>query len=164
MDLSNYSKEELFLSAIKSEVESNDVYSKLADSVKNAFLKDKLKFLASEEAKHRQLLETGYKNEFPAKEISLPDKTYVPLPELLIPDEAVPVSEVLEAAMTAEQAAQEFYSAFSEQYPDDSDMKKTLLYFANMELGHYKILEVEKENMLKYEAYDEYWPMMHIGT
>lgn len=164
MDLSNYSREELFLSAIKSEVDSNDVYSKLADSVKNAFLKAKLKFLADEELKHRQFLETAFKNEFPDKEISLPDKTYVPLPELRITDELAPLSDVLDAAMTAEQAAQEFYSAFSEEYPKDSDVRKTLLYFADMELGHYKILEVEKENLLKYEAYDEYWPMMHIGT
>lgn len=164
MDLSSFSKEELFLSAIKSEVDSNKVYSELAESVKNAFLKDKLSFLASEEAKHRQFLETAFKNEFPDKEIDLPDDTYVPLPELLIPDESVPASEVLDSAMVAEKAAQDFYKSFAELYQDNSDMKNTLQYFANMELGHYKILEAEKENWVRYESYDEYWPMMHMGT
>ncbi len=42
--------------------------------------------------------------------------------------------------------------------------KNTLEYFANMELGHFKILEIEKENVEKFEEYDDYWPMMHVGT
>jgi hypothetical protein len=32
-----------------------------------------------------------------------------------------------------------------------------------MELGHYKLLEVEKESMERFEEADVYWPMMHIG-
>jgi len=44
MDLSDYKKDELFLTAIKSEIEANKIYSDLADGVKNAFLKDKLKY------------------------------------------------------------------------------------------------------------------------
>ena len=66
--------------------------------------------------------------------------------------------------MYAEQAAQDFYNTFSELFEEGSDLRKTLQYFANMELGHYNILKVEKDNMEKYEEYDEYWPMMHIGT
>jgi rubrerythrin len=164
MDLSNYKKDELFLTAIKSEIEANTVYSNLAEGVKNAFLKDKLKFLADEELKHQQYLETAFKQEFPDTEIVLPEETVVPLPDLILPDENVPVSDVIKSAMNAEEAAQEFYNAFAEHFEEGSELRKTLLYFANMEFGHYNILKVEKENMENYEAYDEYWPMMHIGT
>jgi rubrerythrin len=164
LDLSEYKKDELFLTAIKSEKDANEVYSKLADGVKNAFLKDKLKFLADEELKHRQYLETAFKEEFPEREIDLPEVSVVPLPDLIIPSESVKVSEVIDSAMNAEQAAQDFYNAFAEYFEEGSELKKTLQYFANMEFGHYNILKVEKENMENYESYDEYWPMMHIGT
>jgi rubrerythrin len=164
MDLAGFSKEELFLSAIKSEVDSNEVYSRLSDSVRNAFLKDRLTFLASEEDKHRALLEDAFKREFSRKGITLPEKTPVPLPEMRIPDESVPVSEVLESAMNAELAAQDFYNSFAAQFPVDNDMRKVLQFFATMEMGHYRLLEIERENMQKFESYDTYWPMMHIGS
>lgn len=164
MDLITYNEEELFFTAIRAEVDSNNVYAQLAVGVKNAFLKDKLKFLAGEEEKHKQYLEKAYGDRFPGKEIELPDKTIVPLPELKIPDERVPISEVIESAMNAELAAQEFYTSFAARFEDVPELKKTLEYFATMEQGHYKILEIEKQNIEKFEMYDDYWPMMHMGT
>jgi rubrerythrin len=151
MDLITYNEEELFFTAIRAEVDSNNVYAQLAAGVKNAFLKDKLKFLAGEEEKHRQYLEKAYGDRFPGKEIDLPDKTIVPLPELKIPDERVPISEVIESAMNAELAAQEFYTSFAARFEDVPELKKTLEYFATMEQGHYKILEIEKQNIEKFE-------------
>ena len=164
MDLTQFSREELFVSAIKSELESHEIYSRLSESVKNAFLKDRLTFLASEEEKHRGLLEGAFKREFPEKELLLPEKTPVPLPEIRIPDELVPLSEVLESAMSAELASQEFYNSFATQFPDDTDMRKTLELFATMEMGHYRLLEIERDNMQRFESYDAYWPMMHMGS
>lgn len=164
MDLRTYSEEELFFTAMRAEIDSSVVYSKLAGGVKNAFLKDKLKFLASEEEKHRQYLEKAYLVRFPGNEINLSEKTIVPLPELKIPNENVPLSEVIESAMNAELAAREFYLLFAEQVADVEDLKKTLEYFATMEQGHYNLLEIEKKNIEKFEMYDDYWPMMHMGT
>ncbi len=164
MDLSHYSREELFVSAIKSELESREIYSRLSESVKNAFLKDRLAFLASEEEKHRSFLEGAFRREFPEKELIVPEKTPVPLPVIRIPDEMVPLSEVLESAMNAELAAQEFYNSFATQFPNGTDMRKTLEFFATMEMGHYRLLEIERDNMQRFEAYDAYWPMMHIGS
>ena len=164
MDLRIYNEEELFLTAIKAEVEANKIYSKLADGVKNAYLKDKLKFLASEEVKHRQYLEKTYNDRFPNKQLVLPEHTAVPLPEVHIPDERVPVSEILSSAMEAEHAAQEFYNSFAERFTEQPELRRTLQLFATMELGHYKILEIEKDNVDKFEEYDDYWPMMHVGT
>jgi rubrerythrin len=163
MDLRTFSEEELFLSAIRSEIDAKDVYSKLADGVKNAFLKDKLKFLAGEEEKHQRYLENTFSTRFAGKEIELPAKSFVPLPEIQFQNESVPISEVIESAMKAELAAQDFYKSFADSF-DDSEIKKTLEFFATMELGHYKLLEIEKENIQKFEEYDDYWPMMHMGT
>ncbi|MCK4266784.1 MAG: Rubrerythrin, partial [Thermoplasmata archaeon] len=68
MDLSEYSLEEIYLSAIKSEVDSGAAYLKLAQVVNNAFLSEKLRFLASEEQRHREMLEKAYRGNFPGKE------------------------------------------------------------------------------------------------
>ncbi len=164
LNLNPYKEEDLFLTAIKAELEANNIYSKLAAGVKNAYLKDKLNFLAGEEVKHKDYLESTYKTRFPGHDVKLPDRTIVPLPEVRLPDERVPVSEILTSAMEAEHAAQEFYKSFAERFHEQPEIKNTLLLFANMELGHYKILEIEKENVQKFEEYDDYWPMMHIGT
>jgi rubrerythrin len=164
MDLSHFTREELFVSAIKSEIESREIYSRLSEGVKNAFLKDRLTFLASEEGKHRAFLEGAFKREFPGKELILPEKTPVPLPEIRVPDEMVSLSKVLESAMDAELAAQAFYNSFAEQFPDDKGMRNTLELFATMEMGHYRLLEIERDNMQRFESYDAYWPMMHIGS
>jgi rubrerythrin len=166
MDLRTYNKEELFFTAIRAEIDSKAVYQRLADGVNNAFLKDKLKFLAGEEDKHRSYLETAYNAQFPGRELELPESTPVPLPELKPPDEKVPVSEVIESAMNAELAAKEFYLEFAKTFEDDSnsELRKTLEYFSTMEDGHYNLLKQEKQNIETFEEYDDYWPMMHAGT
>ena len=65
VDLKKYTLEELLLAAMKSEIESHTVYTTIADQVKNGLLKDKLKFLAKEEEKHRRLHRTGVQSKVP---------------------------------------------------------------------------------------------------
>jgi rubrerythrin len=163
MDLKKYSLEELLLAAMKSEVESNALYAKIARNIKNGLLKDKLEFLAKEEEKHRVFIEHVYKKKFRKKLIKLPSKTPVPLPELRISDEDAPLGSVLLSAMNAEQASYEFYKELSKQFTDDKMIRNTLTYFADMELQHYKILEIEKQSMDRFEEADVYWPMVHAG-
>jgi rubrerythrin len=162
MNLKTYDLEELLLAALKSEVESNKLYSKIARTVKNALLKDKLLFLAKEEEKHRLYVEQIYKKTYPGKKPILPKTTPVPLPALTLPDEDTPLSAVLKTAMQAELAAKEFYTYLSTQFQNTS-IRNTLSYFADMELTHYKILEIEKESMDRFEEADVYWPMIHAG-
>jgi rubrerythrin len=156
--------EDLFLSALKAETESRDVYKKLSAGVKNALLKDRLKFLSEEEEKHRAFFEMLYKHKFQEKEIVLPKKTPVPLPEIKIEKETLPISEIFWNAMQAEMAAYDFYNSLAKKFTGDPPVKKMLLYIATMEKSHYKLLEIEKENAEKFEAYDVEWPMMHIGA
>jgi rubrerythrin len=162
MDLSEYSMNDMLLAAIKSEVSANEIYSMLAGGVKNAFLKDKLNFLAEEEKKHQDKLESIYEENFPGKEVALPEESPVPLPDIIFPNENVPLSLILESAMGAEKAANDFYQSLSELF-DDPNTKATLTYLAAMEMGHYKLLEIEKEFATRFEEFDEYVPMMHAG-
>ncbi len=160
MDLNSFNLEDLLLAAIESEVLSKKVYSDLSNRFQNAFLKDKLKFLSSEEDKHRMFIQSVYKKTFGDKEIVLPEMSPVPLPQIKTDG---PVSEVFFSAMQAEKAANEFYNALSEKFTDNPEIKKTLEYLATMEMGHYKLLEIEKKTIDRYEDFDTVWPMTHIG-
>jgi rubrerythrin len=163
MDIASYNLEDLLLAAIKSEEESKEVYATLSEHVKNGLMKDKFKFLAKEEQKHKQYITDLYNAEFPDKTLHLPTKTPVPLPEVSIPkDEDIQISKILGQAMKAEQAASDFYLALSERYQDKT-VKNMLHYFADMEMGHYRILEQEKESVEWFEQSDVYWPMIHAG-
>jgi rubrerythrin len=160
MEIDIFSLEDLLLAAIKSEIESKDVYQKLADHIQNAFLKDKLRFLATEEEKHRKVVESIFRKKVPGKTISLPEKSPVPLPE--IKTDGL-VSEVFQSAMHAEKASHDFYTALSEKFINDSALKRTMLYLAMMEMGHYKLLELEKDTIDRYEDYETAWPNIHLG-
>ena len=162
MDLSSFSLEELLLAAIKSEMESNKLYKKMAKKTKNGLLEDKLLFLAGEEEKHRQYVEDVYKNHFPDKRIIIPTVSPVPLPEIKITED-FPLSKLLKEAMNAELAASEFYNRLASRFEEGTKLNSTLLYFSDMEKGHYKILETEKESMERFEEGDVYWPMVHAG-
>lgn len=164
MDLSIYSVEDLILTARKSETEARQAYARLAGGVKNFALKERLNFLAGEEDKHGQFFDQLYHKQFPEKEMILPQGgSPVPLPEIVIDTEQVPLSEILEGAMKAETAAREFYLGLADRFDGQPQIQRMLHYIASMELGHYKILEIEAENARKFEDYDSEWPMMHVG-
>ncbi len=162
MDLSSFNLEELFLAAIKSELESNKLYLKMAKKTKNGLLEDKLKFLANEEEKHRLFIEEIYKNHFPENKIVIPKISPVPLPQINM-SEDLPLSKLLNEAMKAEQSASNFYSSLAGRFEEGTKLNNTLLYFSDMEKGHYRILEMEKESMERFEEGDVYWPMVHAG-
>jgi len=84
MNYSKYSLKDLLLTAYKSEIEARDFYQDLAKPIANFFLKDRIVFLATEEEKHRQALENLYRQQFQEKEITVPEKSPVPLPQLKI--------------------------------------------------------------------------------
>jgi len=161
MDLSKYSIEDLLLAAIKSEVESESVYKQLASKVNNGFLSDKLIFIAGEEKKHKDYLESVYRMNI-QKEPVLPSSTPVPLPEITVSTPTVPASDIMLQAMKAEQAASEFYGSLAERF-DDRETSKMLKYLSQMEVGHYRLLELEKEQLDREEVYEIEWEMMHAG-
>ncbi len=158
-----YSLKEWILTAIRSEMASYVVYTTLENKVKNGLMKDKFHFLAAEETKHQRFLESLFKKTFPKEDLIVPKKSPIPLPEIIIPkDEDMSLSMLLSQAMIAEQAAQEFYKELSGKF-DDMTVSHMLEYFADMELGHYRILQTEKESIERFEQADIYWPMVHAG-
>ena len=163
MDLRIHSLDDLLLTAVKSEIESRDFYSEVSGAVRNALLKDRLEFLSREEEKHRIFFERLFKERFPQKELVLPEKSPVPLPQLRIESENTPISEVLARGMDAELAAHDFYTSLAARFDDKPEIKHALHYIASMEMGHYRILELERESAQRFEAVDFEWPMMHIG-
>jgi rubrerythrin len=163
LQLSRYELADLLLAAVKSEIESQDIYSRVGKRVKNAFLKDRLEFLASEEKKHQLALEGIFSQRFPGRAIAVPEKPVVPLPRISFRDERVPLSEVFVQAMAAEQAAHDFYLQLAELFADDPEKKNLLLYFSMMEMGHFKLLDLEKESLERLEEYGEEQEMIHVG-
>jgi len=154
---------DLLLAALKAEIDSKTFYEGLSSRVKNFLLKDRLRFLAGEEEKHRRYFQSLLEEKFPGEEIVPPPSTPVPLPSLELPSEEVPLSEVLWQAMQAEKAAEEFYTQLAEQFAPESQEKKMLIYIAAMERGHYRLLDQEREIALRFEEADFAWPMTHLG-
>jgi rubrerythrin len=163
MDIAIYNMEDLLLTAIKIEVESKKVYAALAQGVGNFMLKDRFTFLASEEVKHKAFLEWLYQKNYPNRRIVLPEKTPVPLPVIRL-GKGIAIGEVIGDAMEAEKVAHDFYMQLSERFADAPDIKNVLFYIASMEMGHYRILEAERENAAKFESFQMAWPMAHVGA
>jgi len=163
MKLDEYDIKDLILTALKSEIDSHSVYTVLEKKVENGLMKDKFHFLAEEEIKHKKYLEGLFKKTYPKETIQIPQVSVVPLPEVTIPaDEDIPLSSILSQAMKAEQAAHDFYEMLSKKFKD-TKTSQMLRYFADMELGHYRLLETEKESIERFEQADVYWEMVHAG-
>ena len=163
MDLSKFALADLLLAAVKSEKDSQGIYTRLAAMVKNAFLQERLNFLALEENKHRQALEKIFRQRFPGRDVIVPDRQIVPLPEIHFGDEEVPLSKIIAQAMKAEQAAHDFYLQLAELFGDDLEKKNLLLYFSMMEMGHYKLLDLEKSNLERLEEFSQEQELIHLG-
>lgn len=162
-DLSQFSTEDLLLAALKAEQDSKHIYERLANVVSNAFLKDRLRFLAAEEEKHQAFFERVIWDRFSPPTISIPEESVVPLPEIRVTGDTVPISDILLAAMNAEDAAYRFYNGLAERFKGDAATHNMVYYIANMEKGHYRFLEVERENALERENFEVSWPLVHVG-
>jgi len=163
MDLTKFALADLLLTAIKSEIGSQVIYSRLALRVQNAFLQERMNFLALEEKKHQSALESIFRQRFPGRDIVVPEQPLVPLPEIRFGDEMVPLSEIIAQAMKAEQAAHDFYLELAERFNDDFEKKNLLLYFSMMEMGHYKLLDLEKSNLERLEEFGQEQELIHVG-
>ena len=128
--------------AIYNEQSAFDFYTKLSDTIKNKSGKEKFKFLASDEKRHRELLEGYYKKISGGKQFLFdPDK--VKTIHVDIRDNTT-ASEALDIGIKAEKEAYEFYNKSAEE-TKDPDAKKMFLMLAKQEDRHYNILTAEKQ-------------------
>lgn len=94
--------------AIRSEMEAADVYLKLHEHMKSTLLKEKLKFLLSEERRHRQILERLFSQKFPDQKLEIPKKSLLPRVKVRL-DEKSSVLDLFNAALSAEKSLEDFY-------------------------------------------------------
>ncbi|MGC8565342.1 MAG: ferritin family protein [Thermoplasmata archaeon] len=146
--------------ALRSEIDSRDIYQKASTMTKNALLKEKFNFLSGEEAKHKILIENIIKMKFPNEEIEIPESTEVPLPRITV-SEKDPISKLLTQAMDAEKETSKFYANIAKQL--DEENASLMQYLSSIEMSHYYFLQAERNLILKFENYDQYFEMMHVG-
>lgn len=162
IEVGNYEKDQLILMALKSEIDSEEIYRNLADKTENSFLKTKMTFLADEEKKHKEYFEELFNEMFPDKNVELPEDDFAPLPDIDLNKEQ-PVSEIMRKAMLVEEAAHDFYMELSHVFAESKKLANMLKFFASMEMIHYAILKNEAENIERDEDYLARWPMIHVG-
>lgn len=146
VNISGYSIEALLLTAIRSEIDSRKIYNKHSKRAGDAFLAARLQFLAQEEEKHKILLQRMYHRQFPEKKMQVPKKAPVPIPEMEL-QEDLEILDLIERAMYVELSARDYYLSVASRVQKDSMFRRSLTYLASMELGHYKILEVERDRL-----------------
>jgi rubrerythrin len=127
--------------AIRAEMDANAMYTSLANRVRNQTVKNKLLFLANEEAKHRDLLTARYQEMFPGVEMALPDKIFSEGSKGAVIDQ-MSLVDVMNVAIGAEKKARAFYLDAAKNSIDPKG-KMMFEYLAQTELSHQHILTSE---------------------
>ncbi len=142
---------EILAEAIRAEIEAAKFYSGLLLRVKNILLQQKLKFLALEEKKHRQLLERLYRDRFPEQELRIPDRPARSRPALVL-DEKSSIGELFAHALASEKFAEDFYRQARDNSSDEGS-RKILAYLARVERSHYFLIKAEMDLLARFPDY-----------
>ncbi len=152
-DISTASITDLLGYAIRSEIDSNEAYSKLSDRVSNPLLKEKFQWLAFEENKHKEILMKLHSAIFPNQTIHIPEK---PSEELFKSIDVAPSSSLVDIilqAMESEKIAEDFYARLSDRVGNGH--KRLLQYLSKVEHSHYIMLKTEYDAVQDFEDYAE---------
>ena len=130
--------------AIYNEQSAFDFYTGLSEIIKNESGKKKFEFLASDEKRHRELLEAHYKRATDGKEFPF-DAARVKTIKVEVRDNTT-AAEALDIGIKAEKEAYEFYSKSAED-TQDPEAKKMFLMLAEQEDRHFDLLTAEKQSL-----------------
>jgi rubrerythrin len=133
---------EALATAIYNEQSAFDFYTGLSGIIKNESGKKKFEFLASDEKRHRVLLEAHYKKTAGGKEFPF-DPAKVKTIKVEVRDNTT-AAEALDIGIKAEREAYDFYTKSAEE-TQDPDAKKMFLMLAEQEDRHYNLLTAEKQ-------------------
>jgi rubrerythrin len=136
--------------AIKSENRAKELYLKLHDNVNNLMMRDKLKFLASEEQRHHDLLTGLFKEQIggaPAE----PDPELLPKMQIDIDFDEAELTDLWQAAMNAEEVSAEHYESLRERVSGRAQVMFN--YLANVERSHYYLLKSEYDVIAEIDEY-----------
>jgi rubrerythrin len=151
--------------AVRSEIESTNLYEKLAERVKNPEVKMVMKELAADEENHRQALMGLYTKMLGGQEPSIPDKDGRDKKMAISPD--AEYADIIRAARDKEVDSEDFYKKAAERVKD----YRTRMFFldvAESERKHaatlQKLLDRLKEDPHWFER-DKADPFkgMHVG-
>ena len=153
LDVTTASLQDLLGYAIRAEMDSNKAYTDLSEMVSNPLLKEKFRWLAFEENKHKEILMKLHSTLFPNQTIHIPDE---PSQDLFKPVVVTPSSsliDILLQAMDAEKFAEDFYANLADRV--DEGNKKLLRYLSKVEHSHYLMLKNEYDAVQDFEDYAE---------
>jgi len=142
---------EVFGVAIKSEIQATAAYSDLYEKVKNEILRMKLKFLISEEKKHRRILERLFSQRFPGEKLEIPEKSFLP-PIRVTKAKKISVLDLFKLALKDEKISENFYKEAGEQ-AEDRESKRVLGYLVRVERSHYFIIKSEIDMLDRFPDY-----------
>lgn len=155
-----YTVKDILNIALTAEEEAELYYRRLEETTDNAFLKEKLSYLAVEEKRHHSILLNLMEREGVSAQVR-DAHAASELPSMLF-DATQPMSVLIERAMAGEDAARAFYEHLAEDV-DGAQERAMLLYLAQMEASHYVMLEAELDAVKNLEDYDAFNDMMHAG-
>jgi rubrerythrin len=131
--------------AIYNEQSAFDFYTKLSDIIKNPSGKEKFKFLASDEKRHRELLEKYYTQASGERKFPF-DANKMKKIQVEVKDSTT-AYEALDIGIKAEKEAYEFYTRSAES-SKDLKAKKMFLMLAGEEDKHYNVLMAERQALI----------------
>ena len=165
LDVTSLTIEQALAISMNSEIDSERVYKKLEEKVHNFVLKEKMAFLISEEKKHQKIIRALFDRLAPNQEMKLSEQRIYPGLHIAM-EETASVIDLLELAMDAEKAAEEFYDRLSQE-AEERGVQEILQYLASMEHSHYFLLKGEYDLCMRDESYyerdDFQYDMVHIG-
>jgi len=159
--------DEILAVAVESEIDAAAFYTKLQDRVANEILLQKLKFLAFEEQKHRQVLEKLFGQRYPGQSMNAPAGVHKPRLSGLI-GEDITVVGLFEAALKAEEFSEAFYNDGAKVVTDEAG-NRILAYIARVERSHQAIIKSELDLLRRFPDYYKVTDfhlgqdMFHIG-
>lgn len=131
--------------AIYNEQSAFDFYTQLSDTIKNPSGKEKFKFLASDEKRHRELLEKYYTQVTGEQKFPF-DANKMKRIQVEVKDNTT-AYEALDIGIKAEKEAYEFYAKSAES-SKDLKAKKMFLMLAGEEDRHYNVLMAERQALI----------------
>lgn len=142
---------EVLAVAIRAEIEAAAFYAGMLEKVRNILLQQKLKFLVTEEKKHRQVLERLHAQRFPEVELKIPEKPARPRASAEISEKS-PVLELFKLALEAEKIAEQYYKD-ARNVMADAASRKILEYLSRVERSHYFLIKSEIDLLSRFPDY-----------
>lgn len=152
-DISKASLKDLIGFAIRSEIDSNKVYSDLANRYSNPLLKEKFNWLAYEENKHKTALEKLAESLFGKEKVTIPDKPSKELFKRITITPSSTLVDLLYQAMESEKMAEDFYGRLSKRV--ETPHRSILEYLSQVEHSHFVMLKGEYSLAQEFEDYGE---------